>query len=293
MSALATAVVVAACGSGGSTPMPRALRLWSHFQVDSNPRPVVMSPEVGPGAVLRPDDGFPTGRTSLAFSAARFELATSLPQAPARRDGYPIIDAARAMQLLLGSGKPLGKTAGPPLRITGLSLGTAPFLTDRGWLNLPAWQFHLAGVSSPAAVLAVGGSGLFNQPRLVAPTHHGFESYPDSATVSVDGKTLTIGFVGAHSGNKPCDASYSAIATQSTQAVAVQLYQHLAPEPAGATCDLVGYERTVKVHLSRPLGARVLINATNAGAIPAYPPGTRLGLLVPPSGVSRHQPRFP
>lgn len=129
--------------------------------------------------------------------------------------------------------------------------------------------------STPAAVLAVAASGIFNQPRLLTPTHHGFDSYPESATSSANDRTLTIGFVGAHGGNQPCDASYNATVVQSAHAVAVQLHQHPTPVPANTGCDAVGYPRNVTVHLSHPLGARVLVDAVNGGVVPVYPAGTQ------------------
>ena len=36
-------------------------------------------------------------------------------------------------------------------------------------------------------------------------------------------------------------------------------------------CTLVGYTRTAALHLARPLGARVLVSATDGGAVPVTP----------------------
>jgi len=38
-------------------------------------------------------------------------------------------------------------------------------------------------------------------------------------------------------------------------------------------CALVGYARPAVLHLARPLGARVLISATDGGAVPVTPAG--------------------
>jgi hypothetical protein len=274
---LVAAGVVAGCGSVRSSTESKALALWSHFPVNDSERPIVVSPDYG--EVLAPDAGFPTVNAKLAFASARFELATKLPPSPARSDGYPITDATRAIKLLRDSGGSVGGAGGSPLRITRVSLGAAPFLTDRGWQRLPAWRIHLAGVSTPAAVLAVRTSEIFTQPRLLRATHREFDSYPDEASVSAGGKTLTIRFVGGHSGNNACDDSYTATVAESAEAVAVRLHQHPAPAPADTACSLVGCGRTVTVQLAHRLGPRVLVDAANGGIMPVYPAGTGLPRL--------------
>lgn len=246
--------------------------MWSHFPVNSRPRPLVVPPVLG--QELDPAAGFPSVSAKLAFGAGQFKLAAALPHSPRRWEGYPIITAARAMNVLRDSSAAAKTPTGPPLRITRVSLGTARFLTDRGYSRLPAWRIRLAGVSTPAAVLAVGRSAVFTQPRLLPSTHRGFDDYYDeAATVSSDGRTLTLVFVGGPSGHKPCDYSYTAAAAESARAVAVRIYEHPVPDHGPTACSAVGYRRTVKVRLARRLGARVLVDAPSGGVVPVYPPG--------------------
>jgi hypothetical protein len=40
-----------------------------------------------------------------------------------------------------------------------------------------------------------------------------------------------------------------------------------APVPPGVACNLIGYFRTAVVRLAHPLGARVLVSATDGGAV--------------------------
>src|SRR5438132_11811376 len=101
-------------------------------------------------------------------------------------------------------GNPAGGAPRPPapLVITQVRFGRASFGTDRGARLLPAWRFSFDGVMNPAAVLAVAASS-----RFAAPT----ESLGRSsvgARLARDGRTVTIGFVGAKAGAGPCTADY-------------------------------------------------------------------------------------
>jgi len=81
---------------------------------------------------------------------------------------------------------------------------------------------------------------------------------------------ITIYFIGAHAGNRPRDAHYSASAVADRRAVAVTIRTVAAPAPPNTICTTIGYTRTAVLHLNKPLGARVLISATDGGALPVH-----------------------
>jgi hypothetical protein len=127
-------------------------------------------------------------------------------------------------------------------------------------------------VASPASVLEQAPPELFKPPPLhrFGPPGPG-NSIEDSATVSPSGKAITISFIGAHAGHAPCDASYTATAVSNRRAVAFTIKGIAVPLPPGGACNLVGYHRTAVLRLPRPLGARVLISATDGGAVEVRP----------------------
>jgi hypothetical protein len=269
------AIAIATTAAGGETtttkPTPsrpsvqlgekaarKALVLWDRFPAGAQPRPVV-SP-FGPGVVDAPRDQ----HEDLALYHAAWTLmaprATDL--AAARRHHW--ISAAAATTALRSDLKHAPKlTTALSVRVR---LGRASFVTDRGRLHLPAWRFYFGRFREPAAVLAVVP---FSAPRLrrLDPDGVGNSEAGEHAVVFAGGRTLRISFIGGAAGNQPCDDSYSASAAQSAHAVAFTIYEHPVPAP-DTVCTLVGYERTAVVRIRRPLGARVLVDSTDGGAIP-------------------------
>jgi hypothetical protein len=96
-------------------------------------------------------------------------------------------------------------------------------------------------------------------------------SIEGSATISPSGTTITLSFVGGPAGNEPCDYSYRVSAVEDRRAVAFKITTIAVPVPPGEACPALGLIRTAVLHLSRPLGARVLISATDGGAVPVTP----------------------
>jgi hypothetical protein len=256
-------VTVLVSGPGAGTPAERSLASWQQFPATAVPRPIVPM-----GSVNAPDAGFPTGDAKVAFIEGRFILRTALPTGPRSKNGYQLISAASALGLMRGrSGK--GPST-PSLPITRVVLADAWFPTDRRDLLLPAWKFYFRGIKQPAAVLALTGARVFEAP----PTHDYAHGIPitaefgiDPATVSHDGRDVTVSFVGGHAGRQPCDVSYTATAATSSHAVALTIIEHPVPVPAGLACDLVGYNRRATVDLHQPLGGRVLIDGTDGALI--------------------------
>jgi hypothetical protein len=259
--------------STGATPAPgrptvqagqhaarEALALWRRFPANARPRPIVIP--VGPGIVEPPA----SQREDLALYAARwsFSAPSAADVAAARRQHW--VTPAAAIAALRSS---LKHAPAPSTRLAiSVRLAHASFITDRGRVDLPAWQFHFGRYRQPASVLAVVP---FDAPplRRLDPNGVGNSQDGEQAIVSADDRTLTISFTGGPAGHGPCNDSYSATAATSTRAVAFTVYEHPAPAPPNTFCAAVGYTRTVAVRLARPLGARVLVDSTDAGAIPA------------------------
>jgi hypothetical protein len=241
----------------GSKPGTAALSLWRAFRVYEHPRPVV---PLGEGLVLDPLGGFRTGAQKIAYLEGRFALDTALPA------GSEV-----AYQRLRASGVDEHENV-PALRVTVVKPGSGVFVTDRGPRRLPVWQFAFKDVANPASVLALVPPQVFVQP----PLHRFGEPGPgnsieDSATVSASGKTITLSFTGGPAGNQPCDYSYRASAVSDRRAVAFTITTFAVPVPPGEACTASGLVRTAVLHLSRPLGARVLVSATDGGAVPVTP----------------------
>jgi hypothetical protein len=242
-----------------------ALGLWRAFPVGAKPRPIV---PLGERLVIDPRTGFPSAAASTAYQEGRFALRTLLPGSVGSFGRFAEVPASSAYDRLRAIGVDEHEQV-PPLLVTGVHIGTARFVTDRGRMRLPAWKFSFKGVAHPASVLAVGGSDLFAPPPL-----HRFgppgpsNSIEDSATISGSGRIITVSFVGGHAGNAQCDDSYRISAVADSRAVAFTITTIPVPVPPGEACNLAGYARTAVLHLSRPLGARVLISATDGGAVP-------------------------
>jgi hypothetical protein len=241
-----------------------ALELWNGFPVRARPRPIIPLDE---GFVVDPRTGFPDVATKLAYLEGRFALRTPLPARPPQAGRLRLVPAAEAYGRLRAT-ENARRTRVPPLVVRSVRLGTATFVTDRGRERLPAWQFMFQRVAQPASVLAVAAPDVFVPPALqeLGPPGPG-NSIEDSARADRSGTRLTISFVGAPAGTGPCDAQYTVRGTANRRAVAFTIVTIRQPGNAGAICTAVGRGRTAVVHLPRPLGARVLVSSSDAGAI--------------------------
>jgi hypothetical protein len=209
-----------------------ALALWSGFPVQAKPRPII---PLGEGVVVAPGTGFPDGDTKLAYVEGRFRLRVAFPGGPAEVGLSRVISAADAYDRLRAAGRS-GTSNVRPLVVRAVHLGSATFVTDRGRRRLPAWRCSFRRVAQPASVLALAPPDLFRPPprRQVGPTGTG-NSMVDSARSNRSGTAITLSFVGA---------------------------------PPGTVCAAIGYARHAVLHLSRPLGARVLVSSSDGGAVP-------------------------
>lgn len=269
---VAAALVLAGCAnsapslvrSGGSATEPASVKAWDHFPVDANPRPLVLTGD----PITGPATGFPSDDAKIAFISGRLVLAAPLPNGPTQSAGYPLMSAANAFAALKASGNPANPASGS-LHVVGVELGTAPFSTDRGNRELPAWRFALDGVTDPVNVLAVDPAQRWPQSGM--PTSN--MAFDNSISLSPDGKTITLTFYGAAEGTGPCTADYTADTFETSTAVSIHEIVTPSPSdsaPVGASTDTPTmctadlHRRTLTVALTQPLGNRVVVDEHGA-----------------------------
>ena len=89
----------------------------------------------------------------------------------------------------------------------------------------------------------------------------------ESTTGTVDGRQLTVTFVGAPAGDQGCGADYTAEAVESPTAVVVIVTEH--PHSGlFAACSLVGALRTAVVELAAPLADRAVLEVKEGLPVP-------------------------
>jgi hypothetical protein len=230
-----------------------ALDAWKAFPVDANPRPLILFE-----AVNAPDGGFPDNDTKLAWESGQFTVGAALPTSPSSSAGYPLISGQAAIDRIAAEATP-GPRATKPLTVTGVTLGSAPFSTDRGMQPLPAWRVTFAGVAHPAQVLAIAQSALFTPPPAIAGRGSA------GAVTLVDERTLQVRIIGKAPGTGPCEANYEVHAYESDHAVA--LVAREIPKPSTTTtapviCSSAAYSQILMTTIDRPLGNRVAIDGT-------------------------------
>ena len=219
----------------GERAAREALALWDRFPAGAKPRPIVIP--FSRGIVNAPR----SQHEDLALYHATWKLMAPRATDLAVARHYHWISAAAATIALRSD---LKHRPTPSSKLTvHVLLGRASFVTDRGRRDLPAWEFSFGRFREPASVLAIVP---FSAPALrrLDPDAVGNSQDGEQAVISAGGRTLAISFIGGHAGNRPCDDSYSATASQSPRAVAFTIYEHPAPAPPNAACAGVGYQRT-------------------------------------------------
>lgn len=259
-------LVFKSTGSSSATSNPQspsvvgAARQWSDFRLDARPRPIVLAGS----AVVLPGQALPDGNQENALAAGRIVPAKALPAAPATMGGYPIISAATAVSLFAD---PQPSNADRSvLHITKMQLITHNFRTDRGDVSLPTWKATLAETSEPIYVLAVAAAGRY--PHSLSEQPFGL-----NATLSADGRDLTISFVAHHVSEGGCDRDRtSTVASQQTStAVVLAVTTQLHPTVPRPGCNdtytygtmgylTAGQPDTYTLHLQEPLGNRVVVD---------------------------------
>lgn len=265
-------LVLAACGAAQGaaalqppTPPTSALAAWKDFPAHAKPRPIVWF------SVPNLMKGFPNDDRKIVWICNKMALAGGLqfPETvPARaRATWPsgVTASYRAMSASQAWPHVKAPPGGSndcanvqPLVITSIRYDTASFGTDRGFSHMSAWLFDTAYGSYAYPAL---DPSAYWQGGMVTTGSVGGRASPD-------GKTLTLGIVGGPDTPGPCGIDYSASAAESDTAVAVAIASRMHGGGTNTVCDLVGYSRTVTVHLSRPIGGRVPVDSLgNAGDV--------------------------
>jgi hypothetical protein len=204
-------------------------------------------------------------------ATGRFELDAVLPTGPPAAsnvrlpDGQfrlRVIPAAEAYQRVSGFGQP-GNAPGAdptPLRITRVELGTAPYDTDRGRLDLPAWLFHAPDSFEPLAWPALRPDAFW---RLGELNYPGLE-----ASLAADGVTLTVTLAAPHPQACPGDPIYrhTPVVVEGRTAVAVGVRREVVAVESGPRRTDCGYDMMLRsqpytIGLAAPLGNRVLVGS--------------------------------
>jgi len=269
--ALAATLMVAACGAipgaQGALPAPTpptaALARWSDFPVNAKPRPIIwfgdIVEEAGPSQ-------FPNETSKLRWVCRKFVLGpnarlsnASSATATARwatglSASYGSIGSAVAWSAL--TARPPGGNRSEcaslqPFVVTAVRWGAAEFSTDRGGATMSAWLFDVPEADGHLGYPALDPSAYWTGHPIASEGQLG-------AKVSADGRTLTIGVVGARDQSGPCGADYTTSAAESPTAVAVAI--KTIPHDLNAVCDLVARMYSIEVHLKAPLGGRVLLD---------------------------------
>jgi hypothetical protein len=213
------------------------VQAWSRFPATREPRPLVLlAPPVSAG-------GFPDGQKKMAFLSGRVNALTGFPA--------PLAEALRQPRVTT-------KYAGPALTVSSAVLASHVFCTDRGRLQLPAWEVRAIDVPEPIWVL---------DPVVAKQVWQPSGSYmPDwagsAAVLEPGGHTLTMTFIGS-----PYFDYTGVEVIERGAAVAIIPLSVLTPRlrasPSGSAArgvPLPGQPCQVTVTLAQPLANRVILD---------------------------------
>ncbi|MCI0686231.1 MAG: hypothetical protein L0Y54_03180 [Sporichthyaceae bacterium] len=292
-----TGVDIGGPGGSGAPPGPSvepapapdldaALAKWAKFPVSAEPRPIV-----GLDDLPAPVDGFATDAAKLAFLCRQIDVAIDdYPDTPDQvavrwADGssttHKAISAADVVARIEAAGVPkdVDCSGVQPVRLTGVSLGTAALRTDRGVGQADTWLFTGPGVAGDG----LGYPALHPDEYWTVPVELRAGQLPVVA-VSADGRALTVYFYGTPTDAGACTSEYEARFVESATAVAVAIrtVPPAQPAPTDVVCPEIAQLRMVEVELTEPLSGRVVVDETGALA-PVCPVGRVDTTAGPPS----------
>jgi hypothetical protein len=157
--------------------------------------------------------------------------------------------------------------AGPPLLLTVAVLGSFRYETDRGPRSLPAWAVQMEGISVVPAIHvldpAVIASGQVWEPA----GRKRAEDHRPTVTLGADSRTLTMTYTGSgwHAASEQPPARTLELGNAAALVFTEKrtYAENLKPGRRGFRARVdVGRTRQVTAALSRPLGDRILLDAT-------------------------------
>jgi hypothetical protein len=219
------------------------LELWNRFPVAEVPRPLVLV-----GAIVRESGEFDSGAAKIAYRDGAIDEVEALP---------PGLYESMCPQ-------PRPSRSALRLRVVAARAASAPYLTDRGDQELPAWEVTLSHFAGVVTILDPGTVA-----RAWHPDGWGSTTQPGpfvTAGLHEDGRTVTVHFTGTP--RAYADYPTTEIRESSTAVVMVPIaVDH--PNLTGARLAYAE-QREVTGVLAQPLGARVLL--TKAGfPVPVTP----------------------
>ena len=232
---------------------------------------VVLSPAaLSPG----PSDGFPSGQDKADFLNG--DLVFTGPAPSVRPAGVvtwpggatmtvPVLSEARTFAELTRS-RECPACATTPLDVTAAKPATLAVATSRGMAKVPAWAFTLKGVPGAVIEAALPAGSYLTPGQAARPSAAGLAALGKAfasalaATVSADGRTLTLGLYGG-----ACDSRWGGLGTEAGGAVVVGGWT-LIPKST-VVCAAVGVLHTAKIRLPAPVGDRVIIDAATGQPI--------------------------
>jgi hypothetical protein len=153
-----------------------------------------------------------------------------------------------------------------PLQITAARLTSGPVETSRGPAQAPVWEFTVQATTVRVTRVAIAALDIVVPPPW-NPNDAPVGISIDSATGTVGGRLLTVGFVGAPApGDQGCGADYSAEAVESPTAVVVIVTEH--PNIGFGACTADGAVRTAAVQLAAALGDRAVLEVKEGLPVP-------------------------
>ena len=179
----------------------------------------------------------------------------------------PLLSAKQAVAAIASAGGAC--TDCRPLQITAARLTTGPVQTSRGAATAPTWEFTLQGTAVRLTRAAFAHPVTVANPAEASGSSVGVGI--ESATVSADGRAITVRFVGApEPGNQPCGEDYTTEAAESDLAVVVIVTRH-PNNPLFGGCSSVGAYRTATAQLAAPLGERAVLDIQQGLPVPVKP----------------------
>ncbi|MFE2825165.1 hypothetical protein [Streptomyces sp. NPDC059271] len=202
-----------------------------------------------------------------AYETGNFDLAGDLPPAPPKvgratwESGgsltLPLVDPQKAYQATDRASSP-----GPRLVVTGAKLGAMTVATSRGPATVPAWLFTLQGYATPLRRAAVNPSKLPHPPIEPArgePTDV-LTPLGGLSKVAADGRSVTV--VATHGS---CDNGPAVEALETGGSVVLSA-SVVGSKDGICTSEMLG--RKVTIHLKRPVGERMLLDASTGRPVP-------------------------
>lgn len=149
-----------------------------------------------------------------------------------------------------------------PLTLTAAIATTMGQKTTRGDAVVPAWRFSFG--ETRVQILQAAAIGPSPAPASAA---RAASMRIESASVALDGRTLTAQLIGAvHPSTQPCGADYFLYAIESSHAVGVVVVERRYERKVA--CTAMGRNRSATVRLAAPLSNRSVLEMSGGTAVP-------------------------